>query len=146
MDQPSDPGRSFQIPAAPYVDPYALWSAPLQVQLPVAPLGRIIVAYLIDAVLEMIFLGVPIVVIGLWLAIELFSSRPGRRPEIPGIAVLVVAGVVLSILGILYRPVCETRWGKTIGKAVMNLRVVMEDGRPCTGTAAVLRYLLFVVD
>ncbi len=124
---------------------WAPYGVPPPPPLPVAPIGKRILAYLIDVVLEGIVIVIPMVATFVWVAVQASAQR-GNRPGPVAVGALVVLWLVLIALGILYRPVCEARWGKTLGKAVMKLRVVMEDGRPCTGWAAFLRYLLFLVD
>ncbi len=113
--------------------------------LPVAPIGKRILAYLLDVVLEVIVIGIPMVASSVWFVVQASDQR-GNGPSAGAVGALVVLWLVLAALGIIYRPVCEARCGKTVGKAMMKLRVVMEDGRPCTGLAAFLRYLLFLVD
>lgn len=53
---------------------------------------------------------------------------------------------ILFLLGFLYYWLLETYLGATLGKLALGLRVVMEDGSPCTLTASLIRNLLRVID
>jgi uncharacterized RDD family membrane protein YckC len=53
---------------------------------------------------------------------------------------------LLIMLGIAYYIVCESASGMTLGKRIVGIRVVDEDGRQLTFGAALARNLLRVVD
>jgi uncharacterized RDD family membrane protein YckC len=56
------------------------------------------------------------------------------------------AMLLLIALGVGYYVVCEAATGATVGKRVVGIRVVGEDGDPVTFGAAVVRNLLRIVD
>ena len=56
------------------------------------------------------------------------------------------AFLLLLALGLGYYIVCETATGATLGKRIVGIRVVGEDGEPVTFGAAVVRNLVRVVD
>jgi uncharacterized RDD family membrane protein YckC len=53
---------------------------------------------------------------------------------------------LLLVLGIAYYVFCEALAGATLGKRIVGIRVVGEDGRPLTLEAAIIRNLLRPVD
>jgi phosphoenolpyruvate carboxykinase (GTP) len=69
-------------------------------------------------------------------------------------AVVVPLGLVLHQTGVLLGAViviaafaaAEARTGRTLGKAVMRIRVLQLDGRPCTTLAAIVRNAFRVID
>jgi uncharacterized RDD family membrane protein YckC len=69
---------------------------------------------------------------------RLVSGDLGRMPGIP-IALFIV-------LGALYFFWFEWKFGATIGKRVLHLSVVMEDGKPITQKAAATRTLMRIID
>ncbi len=61
----------------------------------------------------------------------------------------IALGIFLAFVFVFtwfYGAVCETFWGKTIGKWVCRLRVLTVDGRPINGTQAVVRNFLRLAD
>jgi len=50
------------------------------------------------------------------------------------------------LLPIIYFVICENKWGKTLGKKIMGLRVVTVEGRPPGFWAVFLRNILRIVD
>jgi uncharacterized RDD family membrane protein YckC len=58
-----------------------------------------------------------------------------------------VGGGISFIVGLAYYWYCLTRRdGQTVGKSVMNIRVVKTDGSPLTDTDAVLRYIGYYIN
>ncbi|WP_251279400.1 RDD family protein, partial [Enterobacter hormaechei] len=56
-------------------------------------------------------------------------------------------GLVLMFLVYWAYPiVCEARWGRTLGKRALGLRVLARDGAPVGWMAAITRNLLRTVD
>jgi uncharacterized RDD family membrane protein YckC len=86
-------------------------------QLPLASVGRRFAAIFVD---QLIF-GVPILAV--MFAIGMFSEGT----EEPPCGFLAAFGVVM-LLGLLYEPLMLTRWGATVGKRAMGIRVVRPDG------------------
>ena len=86
-------------------------------------------AYVVDAIV----LG------GAVLRIVRKSARSrGRR--------IALGGVLLTLGGLLYHIVLEGAYGRTVGKRVLGIAVVMEDGSPCTYAAATVRTLSRFID
>jgi uncharacterized RDD family membrane protein YckC len=54
--------------------------------------------------------------------------------------------LLLLALGIAYYIACETVTGATLGKRMVGIRVVGEDGEPVTFGAAIVRNLVRIVD
>lgn len=54
--------------------------------------------------------------------------------------------LLLGLVQLAYFTVCESTWGTTIGKRMLDLRVRTEDGEKPSLTAALVRNVLRVVD
>jgi uncharacterized RDD family membrane protein YckC len=59
---------------------------------------------------------------------------------------IVVSGSITGILAILYFIVMEATMGATVGKLVMGLRVVRDNGAPISWGESIVRNLLRIVD
>lgn len=125
-----------------------------------APHGRRLAAFLID-----IALGVPLalLVVLAWHAVMTMfvagwpADMPriwwsGVGPLIGGSALFLLIALVgvlaLSafVLAVIYFPVAEAVWGTTIGKQLMRLGVVAENGTRVTWLKAIIRRLPFYVE
>lgn len=54
--------------------------------------------------------------------------------------------VVIVLIPVFYHPVSELLWGGSVGKRIVGIRVVMQNGEPITIGAAILRWLLYLID
>lgn len=100
-------------------------------------LDRRFEAYLIDALVLIVLVGVPI-----YLAGSLFvSSAAGGL----GAVMLFLPFAIIPVAG-LYKIALEGYYGATIGKHLRGIVVVKEDGSPMTWEASLIRNLLRVVD
>ncbi|MBI4317260.1 MAG: RDD family protein [Chloroflexi bacterium] len=100
--------------------------------------GKRFVALVIDVVIMYIVL----IVISL---IAVGSAGAGMTPE--GIAAVGGGGALIWFLfAVLYPILMEGYLGATVGKMVLGLRVVKEDGSPCGLGAAFIRNLLRIID
>jgi uncharacterized RDD family membrane protein YckC len=99
------------------------------------------VAVLLDAVIIFLPLGI---VVGLMTGGGYTES--GDSYANAGINVGGNAFWLLVALGVGYYVVCEAATGATLGKRLVGIRVVAEDGEPVTLGAAVVRNLLRIVD
>jgi len=59
---------------------------------------------------------------------------------------LAVSGGIDGILGIAYFIVLEATMGATLGKRLLGLRVVKEDGSPISWGGSIIRNLLRIID
>lgn len=126
----------YAAPTAEVVDPSALDSG-----LVTAEPWRRFVAFLVNSLLW----TVPIALIG--VVGVLYGPEAERSGELPPAAIASVAvGLVLLIALTVIQSVLVQRNGWTLGKKLMGIRVVTDDGRPC-GLARYffLRYLLLSV-
>lgn len=101
-----------------------------------AGLGRRAAALVTDAIIL-----VPLLV--------LFSVLFGEaEADDDGFAVLVtgVPGIVFILLAFSYFFLLEARDGQTLGKRLLGIRVVADDGGELSGTAVFLRALLRLID
>ena len=104
-----------------------------------------VAAFLIDMVLIIIFAGVAGVLF------VLMSNAVPQHPSTPwqniwgGALILfevISANAAIAIV-IAYFPLCEARFGQTLGKRLLHLRVCAENGLPVGAWQAVLRRLSF---
>lgn len=107
-----------------------------------ASFGRRSIAFLIDQVIGYC---------PLLLLFVLYFTGMEKMGEDAAAAMLMIVLFFVLILAFCFLPliyvfIFEWLWGKTIGKWVMGLRVVMEDGAPCTMMGSLLRNLLRLVD
>jgi uncharacterized RDD family membrane protein YckC len=103
-----------------------------------------IVAALVDTVVTLvvafgIFMAMGLAALGLNKA-ALISDWLGGS--------VILSGVVVAptLAAVVYGYATEQRYGRTLGKRLLGLVVVHEDGTPCTGRAAAVRNLLRPVD
>ena len=68
------------------------------------------------------------------------------RPEIHHVDVVCGCLLIGFVTSTLYFMVFEWLYGATPGKVILGIRVVMEDGRPCSLGAALIRDLLRLID
>ena len=54
--------------------------------------------------------------------------------------------LLMTTLYLGYFAVCEARWGRTPGKRLFGIRVIADDGSPCSGRSAAIRNILRIVD
>jgi uncharacterized RDD family membrane protein YckC len=99
------------------------------------------VAVLLDAVIVFFPLSI---VVGLLSGGGYADRGPGYSNA--GITVSGHAFWLLLALGVGYYIVCEAATGATLGKRMVSIRVVDENGDPVTLSAAVVRNLLRLVD
>lgn len=62
----------------------------------------------------------------------------------PGGQFTLLAGSVLGL--IMYHAVCEGLYGSTLGKLVLSITVVQEDGTPCRFGSALIRSFAYAID
>lgn len=96
-----------------------------------ASIGHRIGAYLIDSVLLYVYFY-------LQLSIAPLYSRSGSAQ--------VYLYAIVILIPVLYHPVCEQLWGGSIGKRMLDMRVVMQNGEPVSIGASILRWLLYLID
>jgi len=99
-------------------------------------LAKRIGARIVDALVEA--LGILIIVFG--IAIIGYTIHAYKPSFLIGV-------IVASLFVLAYELLLEGLWnGQTVGKRLLNIQVLMDDGRTCTLTASVVRNLLVVVD
>ena len=106
---------------------------PYQQQAPAmayAGVGQRFLALLIDAII----VGV---VVGILTGIGVAGRNAG---------VISITGGIGGLIGILYFFVLEATMGATLGKRLMGLRIVKEDGSPISWGESIIRNLLRIVD
>jgi uncharacterized RDD family membrane protein YckC len=110
-------------------------------QLEGAGLGLRFVAVLLDALIVFFPLGI---IVGLLSGGGYSESGPGYANA--GIDIGGKAFFLLLVLGLGYYIFCESLTGATLGKRMVGIRVVGEDGTEVSFGAAVVRNLLRIVD
>lgn len=61
-------------------------------------------------------------------------------------AVSVYLYAIVILIPVFYHPVCEQLWGGSVGKRLLGMRVVMQNGEPVSISASILRWLLYIID
>lgn len=112
-----------------------------------APLGKRVGAFLIDALAGTVVLT-PIWIF-LWLSflpqLELQPPLTYGWVLLPLLFITKMAAAV-AILSIIYFPVAEAIWGRTLGKLAVGIYVTREDGRAAGWVPAILRRLSFLLE
>jgi uncharacterized RDD family membrane protein YckC len=67
-------------------------------------------------------------------------------PEIVGFALMALCALAILGIALAYFPLSEARFGRTLGKALMRIRVIDESGGPIRLRQAVIRRLSFYFD
>jgi uncharacterized RDD family membrane protein YckC len=116
-----------------------------------AGVGRRVLAFFIDMLAGLAVLGtVAIMVLLVFgvLAVAEETTRPGP-PEM-SLALLAVTGIAfvlsLALLSIAYFPVLEWRFGQTLGKYLLGIYVVREDGLRPSLPATIVRRIPFFLE
>ncbi len=65
---------------------------------------------------------------------------------IPVLGLGFALSVAIVAISLLYFFVCEALWGRTLGKRLLGLRVLMRDGGPATAKAVALRTSTRIVE
>lgn len=100
-------------------------------------LGPRIIAYIIDSIIVSVLFGV-VAGIGLVLAGIIGGSAGGL--------ISLLFFMVAAVAGFGYKVYFEANGGQPFGKQMMDVKVVMDDGRDCTLGAAVIRNLLLGIE
>lgn len=115
-----------------------------QVGLRYASYWRRAAAFLIDAALIFVMMG-PLSALAVSLSNLVPQGARGPEQWLAGllITLTILTGVMAGGMIVLYFPILEGRFGQTVGKAALRLRVVREDGLPIGYKEAILRRLSF---
>lgn len=101
-------------------------------------------AYIIDVIAIWIISLSTSFIIGIFLGIVLVII--GREPNFASDQMTILNYLIGFVLSTLYFAIFEWLYGATPGKLILGMRVVMDDGKPCTFVAAILRAILRLVD
>lgn len=86
----------------------------------------------------------------LTIAVPLFfilvMTESEALPRFVGISLMVFFGLALFGFSVIYFPLLEARFGRTLGKQMMRIRVVDENGRPIRLSQAIIRRLSYYFD
>jgi uncharacterized RDD family membrane protein YckC len=86
---------------------------------------------------------------GIFFTIMLFIAAAGHpsRLAIARLSRFSITAFVMALLGsIAYQAICEGVHGSSLGKLVLSMVVVQEDGSPCRLGSAVIRSFAYVID
>lgn len=99
--------------------------------------GQRIIAFIIDIIILELPIALPF-----FISERRFNSFVESTPFY-----LLAAFIIFYLLAILaYFIYCEYKWGWTLGKKILGIKVFMEDGKLCTFPAAIIRNLSFLLD
>jgi uncharacterized RDD family membrane protein YckC len=107
-----------------------------------------LVAFAVDLAVEFILVS-PLVVVGVVLANLVPERDPhGAEALLGGLLIMLIVAIGLAITGmvLLYFPLLEGRFGQTLGKRLLGLRVVKESGTAIGYKEAFMRRLSFYFD
>lgn len=76
----------------------------------------------------------------------LVMTQTGMVPRLAGLTAMFLCGMALVGFGLIYFPLLEARFGWTLGKRMMRIRVVDENGRPIRLSQAIIRRLSYYFD
>lgn len=103
-----------------------------------------IVAIIIDTIILWVVMAVISLPFGMQAMMMGTMTNPLAAAQMAGSAML------LSLLGILvgfgYFVYFEGTTGQTIGKKIVNIKVVRQDGKPMTHMDAIIRTILRIID
>jgi uncharacterized RDD family membrane protein YckC len=102
------------------------------------------VAYIIDSVIYLAVNYGVLFVVGLVIGMALALS--GRQFTVDEQSTKWLNYAVSFVLAMLYFAIFEWLYGATPGKLILGMRVVQEDGGPCSLKAALIRGLLRIID
>ena len=109
-----------------------------QTQLPLAHLGRRFVAFIIDSIV--IIFGMGALGIPLFLILLATHHEAAASPEgLVGLGLQLLFQAAGWVLILAYRAVLVQKWGQTIGKMAMGIKVVSPDGSAVTTGQAWMR-------
>ncbi len=101
-------------------------------------------AYIIDSVIYVVANFAILFLVGMVLGIAFALS--GREISVDGQAAQCLGLIVGLVRFPLYFTIFEWLYGATVGKLVLGIRVVKENGEPCDFRAAFIRALLRYID
>jgi uncharacterized RDD family membrane protein YckC len=138
-------GETFEAMAARMGDPVEV-AAGFMAEIPLvyAGFGRRLAAFMIDMALMIL------VVFGTWVLWVVLSDLVPQEPQgleyiLGGLLIAVLIGSALFAIGLLifYFPLLEGRFGQTLGKRLLGLRVLKESGLPAGYREAFLRRISY---
>ena len=115
-----------------------------QLELPYASFWRRLVAFVID--LGMVMLTSSLFgILFIWLSNRVPRHPLGWEYVVGAILITLCVGCAITAVGIilLYFPILEGRFGQTLGKMLLGLRVLREDGLPINYKEAFLRRISY---
>ena len=115
-----------------------------QMELPYASFWRRLVAFVID--LGMVMLTSSLFgILFIWLSNRVPRHPLGWEYVVGAILITLCVGCAITAVGIilLYFPILEGRFGQTLGKMLLGLRVLREDGLPINYKEAFLRRISY---
>jgi len=115
-----------------------------QLELPYASFWRRLVAFVLD--LGMVMLTSSLFgILFIWLSNRVPRHPLGWEYVVGAILITLCVGCAITAVGIilLYFPILEGRFGQTLGKMLLGLRVLREDGLPINYKEAFLRRISY---
>lgn len=115
-----------------------------QMELPYASFWRRMVAFAIDLGVVMLTSSL-FGILFIWLSNRIPQHPLGWEYVVGAILITLCVGCAITTVGIilLYFPILEGRFGRTLGKMLLGLRVLREDGLPINYMEAFLRRISY---
>lgn len=108
-----------------------------------ASVGTRLVAFLIDAALGFAVLGFLALCALAWFGVLNVSDEPATAGVALSVVALFSLVAVIGLLSIAYFPVLEWRYGQTLGKHLLGIHVVDDDGLRASLAATIVRRISF---
>jgi len=102
------------------------------------------VAMAIDSIVWLALFMLVVSTVGL-VSGDLQTTSEGIETNLEGGPALVGLGLWLAV-SIMYHTLAEWRWGKTLGKYLVSIKVTRPDGSPPSFVGSLLRNLLRLID
>lgn len=80
------------------------------------------------------------------VVITVVGIDTGSVPDTVGVGLMLLCALAIFGLSLIYFPLLEARFGRTLGKHLMKIRVLEESGRPVQLRQAIIRRLSFYFD
>lgn len=86
-------------------------------------------------------LALPVALFGIAAAVTIPAMSAGRLPRSTVIAVILTFGLFLLAFIVIYSIWMHGRWGQTLGKMALGMKVVRIDGSPLGYGGAIIRWI-----
>jgi uncharacterized RDD family membrane protein YckC len=103
---------------------------------------------ILAVIIDTVILGIVALVIAIPIGVSaLFSAGPVNPFMMAAnVATWIAFGTIIVVIWLLYFPYFESTTGQTLGKKVMGIKVVKENGKKLTFGDALIRTIFRIID